>query len=185
MIEILKRIDAQIAECSSELSYLRSQKEEGGGFSPEMNELFERLSQIPINGNILDWNVINEVCMAFFGEDDYNAYSVFTQHGYIRLNKTVVAFGGKHAECTECCIGFYQYGGKFGNKESRLPQMSFSENGGHIQEEFHNIYELMVLLCQYFLEESEHKVDFIKLVKGLNPPSSQAVEEVHKPANPP
>ena len=29
MIEILKRIDAQIAECSSELSYLRSQQKEG------------------------------------------------------------------------------------------------------------------------------------------------------------
>jgi hypothetical protein len=76
MIEILKRIDAQIAECSSELSYLRSQQEEGGGFSPEMNELFKRLSELPPNGDISDWNVINDVCIAFFGKNVDSAYLI-------------------------------------------------------------------------------------------------------------
>jgi hypothetical protein len=92
---------------------------------------------------------------------------VFTTHGYIRFNKAVVAFDGKHAGCTECCIGFYQDGGKFGNKDSWLPQMSFLENGEYVQEKIGDVCELMVLLCKYFLEESKSKVDFITKVMGL------------------
>lgn len=161
--EILKQIDTQIAECYRELSYLYSFQ---GDSDQGLDALFSRLQAIRLNGDIYNSDVINSTCIAFFDDDD--AYTVNRSEMCIDIKQKVVGYNGVHTECERCFVGFYQNDGKFGNKQHRLPQMSFFEHGQYDHHLFKNIHELMMLLCQNFLEENQFKVPFIERVRGLS-----------------
>ena len=162
--ELLNRVDAQIVECYRELSYLYSSQ---GASDSGLDALYARFEALPPNGDILNSDVINDTCIAFF-DDDY-AYTVNTTDKCIDIANRVVGHKGLHTKCEKCSIAFYQGDGKFGNNQFRLPHMSFFENGNYQHEWFCDMYELMVLLCQNFLEENQFKVSFIERVKSLKP----------------